>query len=118
MTKKKGMDLCLACPKSCILATLELCSVLLQRGQGASSMGQPQSPLGGRWPRALTLTWRFHVILLDIRHVRMQRAIEIVEDNFSAEVVPHAHQKDGQAAGQQEGLGHNKAHYYGDKEEK
>lgn len=64
------------------------------------------------------LTWRFHVILLNIGHVRMQRTIEIVEDNFSTEVVPHAHQKDGQTAGQQEGLGHNKAYYYGDKEEK
>lgn len=94
--------------------------MLLTGGKGASSTEQPCSPAGrGKAPpRALGLTWRFHVILLNIGHVRMQRTIEIVEDNFSTEVVPHAHQKDGQTAGQQEGLGHNKAYYYGDKEEK
>lgn len=94
--------------------------MLLTGGKGASSTEQPCSPAGrgNAPPRALGLTWRFHVILLNIGHVRMQRTIEIVEDNFSTEVVPHAHQKDGQTAGQQEGLGHNKAYYYGDKEEK
>lgn len=78
----------------------------------------PEQGWGKARSGELILTWRFHVILLNIRHVRMQRTIEIVEDNFSTEVVPHAHQKDGQTAGQQEGLGHNKAYYYGDKEEK
>lgn len=66
----------------------------------------------------LSLTWGFHVILLNVRHVRIQGAFEIVEDNFPAEVVPQAHQKDGQAAGHEQGLGHNKAYYCGDKGEK
>lgn len=95
--------------------------MLLTGGKGASSREQPCSPAGwGKegFLREFVLTWRFHVILLNIGHVRVQRTIEIVQDNFSTEVVPHAHQKDGQTAGQQEGLGHNKAHYYGDKEEK
>lgn len=37
------------------------------------------------------LTWRFHVIFLNIRHVRIQGTFQIAEDNFSTEVVPHTH---------------------------
>lgn len=39
-------------------------------------------------------------------------------DNFAAVEVARGHENERRAAGQREGFAHNKAHYYGDKEEK
>lgn len=48
----------------------------------------------------------------------MERAGQIAVDDFVAVEVARAHEKERRAAGQREGFGHNKAHHYGDKEEK
>lgn len=65
-----------------------------------------------------TLTCRCHVISLYVSHVRVQSTVQITLDNFPAVVVARAHENDGRTAGQCDGFGHEKAHYYGEMEEK
>lgn len=64
------------------------------------------------------LTWGGHVISLYVSHVRVQSTVQITLDNFPAVVVARAHQNEGRAAGQRDGFGHEKAHHYGEMEEK
>lgn len=66
----------------------------------------------------LQLTCGCHVIGLDVSHVRVKSTVQIVLDDFPAVVVARSHEKEGRAAGQRDGFGHEKAHYYGEMEEK
>lgn len=67
---------------------------------------------------SLPLTCGFHVICIYVSHVRVQSTVQIVLDNFPAVVVARTHENEGCTAGQREGFGHVKAHYYGEMEEK
>lgn len=64
------------------------------------------------------LTCGGHVISLDVSHVRVQSTVQITLDNFPAVVVACAHQNEGRTAGQRDRFGHEKAHHYGEMEEK
>jgi len=64
------------------------------------------------------LTCGCHVISLYVSHVRVQSTVQITVDNFPAVEVARAHEKEGRTAGQRDGFGHEKAHYYGEMEEK
>lgn len=66
----------------------------------------------------LRLTCGFHVISLNVSHVRVQSTVQITLDNFPAVVVARTHENEGRAARQRDGFGHEKAHYYGEMEEK
>lgn len=65
-----------------------------------------------------SLTCGLHVIRLYVGHVRVQSIVQIVMDNFAAVVVACPHQNERCTAGQRDGFGHDKAHYYGEMEEK
>lgn len=64
------------------------------------------------------LTCGCHVISLYVSHVRVQSTVQITLDNFPAVVVARTHENEGCTAGQRDGFGHEKAHYYGEMEEK
>lgn len=66
----------------------------------------------------LHLTCGCHVISFNISHVRVKSTVQIILDNFPTVVVACTHEKEGRAAGQRDGFGHEKAHYYGEMEEK
>ena len=70
---------------------------------------------GSSLPR---LTCVSHVIILYVSHVRVQSTVQITLNNFLAVDVARSHENERRAAGQRERFAHEKAHYYGEMEEK
>lgn len=64
------------------------------------------------------LTCGCHVKSLYVSHVRVQSTVQITLDYFPAVVVTRSHENERRAAGQSDGFGHEKAHHYGEMEEK
>lgn len=56
------------------------------------------------------LTCRFHVITLDVGHVRVQGVVQVTVDDFPAVVVARAQKRQRRTAGQRQRFGHKKAH--------
>lgn len=85
---------------------------------GLRLLGQGWLCPGGRgWGRRpWGLTRRLHVVLLDVGHVRVQRAVQVGQDHLPAVVVAQAQQPSRHQAGQQQRAGEGKAERCGQRD--